>query len=84
MFAHFDGQLEALRDMLGPMPVDAADVPEHFRDSFVAPGGEARVEIVPAADTRKADAKAAFVDAVRRVAPDVTGAAAGFIARVSP
>ncbi len=66
-------QLRRLGELLEADYVEAEDLPAQLRRRFVAPDGQAQIEIYPSADLRDPDARAQFVDAVRAVAPNVTG-----------
>ncbi|GEO80736.1 MMPL family transporter [Pararhodospirillum oryzae] len=66
--------LARLRDGLDARPVGLDDVPAVLRQRYEGEGGVLRLEVFPAADLRDAKARAAFVDAVRGVAPHATGA----------
>ncbi|HUA55092.1 MAG TPA: MMPL family transporter, partial [Candidatus Sulfotelmatobacter sp.] len=55
-------------------PVTLGTLPPDLKRAWVAPDGQARVEVFPKGDTRHNDVIERFVAAVRAVAPDATGA----------
>lgn len=69
----FDDALAPLRAMLNAAPVDLDDLPDHFRETYVARDGRYRVQVFPADTTRDIDAMAQFTNAVRAVAPEAYG-----------
>ncbi len=68
------GRLEALGAALEADRVTLEDLPAALRARYLAADGRARVEVLPAEDLRVPAARARFVDAVRAIAPEVTGA----------
>ncbi len=74
---------EAVRQQLAPgLPKTALafeDLPESLRSRYLSRSGIARVEIFPSEDLTAPGALARFADAVRRVAPDASGAAVGTV-----
>jgi len=66
--------LGQLRTSLGAEPVTLDRLPPDLVRDWVAADGRARVEVFPAGDANDNATLARFVDAVRRVAPDATGA----------
>lgn len=68
------GRLERLRDALRAGPVGLADLPRSIVAREVAPDGRVRVQITPAGTARDTGTLRRFVEAVREVAPEVTGA----------
>jgi len=74
LLAVFPDAVERLRGSLSPTPFTLADLPADIRARYVAPDGQARLEVIPAADLRDPDAVEAFVAALRQVTPDASGA----------
>ena len=72
--AGLPGRLEALGTALEADSVTLEDLPEALRARYLAADGRARVEVLPVEDLRAPAARARFVDAVRAIAPEVTGA----------
>lgn len=66
-------QLAQLRRLIAAQPVTIASLPPDLRRSWTAPDGRTRVEIFPRGNPRDPAVLRAFVAALRRVAPDVTG-----------
>ncbi len=56
-------------------PVTVEGLPQELKADWIAPSGEARLVAAPRGDARDLTMLQRFVDAVRRVAPDATGAA---------
>ena len=73
LFRHFPALIARLAAQLEAGPVTRADLPAPLRARHVAPDGRLRVEAVPAADITAPAARAAFVAAVRRLAPGAAG-----------
>ena len=67
------GRLEALGAALEADSVTIDDLPADLRARYLAADGRVRVEVLPAEDLRVPAARARFVDAVRAIAPQVTG-----------
>lgn len=67
-------QVERLRAALKAQPFTAEDLPAQLRRRYVAADGTARISVVPKADLRNRAALIDFVHAVRKVAPQATGA----------
>lgn len=74
LLAVFPDAVERLRGSLNPEPFTLVDLPAGIRARYVAPGGQARLEVIPADDLRDPEAVARFVAALRKVAPDASGA----------
>ncbi len=74
LLAVFPDAVERLRGSLSPEPFSLADLPADIRARYVAPGGQARLEVIPADDLRDPDAVERFVAALRKVTPDASGA----------
>ncbi len=68
-------QLRRLRAQMSPREVTLDSLPQALTDRYVGTNGQYRVEIIPAGDVRDPEARQAFVDAARSVAPTVTGPA---------
>ena len=66
--------LDQLRTSLGAEPVALDRLPADLTRDWVAADGRARIEVFPAGDANDNAILARFVDAVRSVAPDATGA----------
>ncbi len=67
--------LDQTRAMLQAEPVNLASLPANLRNDWLAPGGEARVSIVPRGNPNDNRVLTAFINAVVKVAPNATGAA---------
>jgi hopanoid biosynthesis associated RND transporter like protein HpnN len=65
--------LRDLRAALADRSIVQDDLPAELVVRWVAPGGERRVEVVPAADLRDRQALRTFVTDIRAVAPRATG-----------
>ncbi len=74
LLAALPRRLEKLRRSLGAAPVKIADLPPSLRGRNIAADGRHRVEILPEGNMADNQALRRFVDRVRSVAPDVTGA----------
>lgn len=74
LLAVFPDAVERLRGSLSPEPFTLADLPAGIRARYVAPGGQARLEVIPADDLRDPEAVERFVAALRKVTPDASGA----------
>jgi hopanoid biosynthesis associated RND transporter like protein HpnN len=70
----FAGRLESLRAAMTAGPLTLDTIPSDLRDDWVAADGRARIAVFPRGNMRDPDALSTFVDAVRAVAPDATGA----------
>ncbi len=66
--------LMQLRAALAPQPVNAEILPADLRREWVAPDGRARVQAFMKGDANDDDTVQKFADAVRRLAPNATGA----------
>jgi hypothetical protein len=66
-------QLAQLRRLIAARPVTIASLPPDLRRAWMAPDGRTRVQIFPRGNPRDPAVLRAFVAALRRVAPDVTG-----------
>lgn len=65
--------LGQVRAMLTPEPVTEASLPEQLKRDWVAPNGQARIEVLPAGDPNNPRVIRHFVRAVQAVAPEATG-----------
>lgn len=68
------GRIAALRASLRPGRVEWADLPPELVERWVSPEGLHRVEVLPGENVARTEALRRFVEAVRTVAPDATGA----------
>jgi uncharacterized protein len=64
--------LDHLDGMLAPQPVALADLPPGLMAQYVAPDGRHRIQVFPREDLTEVKNLAAFVAAVRTVAPHAT------------
>ena len=69
------GELARLRAALSTGPVSAKDLPASLVRDWLLPAGAARIEVVPRAAMDQPGELAAFVTAVRAIAPAATGPA---------
>ncbi|MEM7177519.1 MAG: MMPL family transporter [Pseudomonadota bacterium] len=76
LFRFFPQMINRLAASLNVDEVTEADLPEPMSRQYLSPGGLYRVEARPVADIRNPQARAAFVDHVAAVVPDITGAPA--------
>jgi hopanoid biosynthesis associated RND transporter like protein HpnN len=75
LIAHLPAQLDGLRTALSAGPVSFATLPDDLKREWLAPDGRARVEVYPRGDSNDNATLVRFVDAVKTVAPVVTGTA---------
>ena len=68
-------QLDALRMVLAAKPVSFDTLPADLKQEWLAPDGRARIEIYPRGDSNDNTILVRFVDAVKAVAPNITGTA---------
>jgi hopanoid biosynthesis associated RND transporter like protein HpnN len=68
-------QLDGLRSALSAGPVSFETLPEELKQEWLTPDGRARVEVYPRGDSNDNATLVRFVDAVKAVAPDITGTA---------
>ena len=66
--------LDQVRDLLAAEPVTLDSLPPELKSAWVAPDGEMRIEVAPRGDANDNAVLRRFVDAVRKVAPQATGA----------
>tara|TARA_R110002073_G_scaffold199537_4_gene358623 strand:- start:28 stop:2646 length:2619 start_codon:yes stop_codon:yes gene_type:complete len=74
LLAVFPDAVDRLRGSLSPEPFTLADLPTDIRARYVAPDGQARMEVIPADDLRDPTAVERFVAALRKITPDASGA----------
>jgi hopanoid biosynthesis associated RND transporter like protein HpnN len=67
--------LAGLRAMLQPAPVTAATIPPELKRQWVAPDGQARVQVLPKGDPDNTEVLRGFVRAVLAIEPNATGPA---------
>jgi len=67
-------RLDAMRVALSAEPVTLATLPTEITRDWIAPDGRARIEVYPKGDARDNQVLRQFVAAIRRIAPDATGA----------
>jgi len=75
IFRFWAQQYDRLEKQIYPEEVTFEALPESLRNRFVARDGRIRLQIEPEADLRDEDARAAFVFAVRDIAPSAAGSA---------
>ncbi len=75
LVAGLPARLDALREVLTAEPVTLASLPDSLRRDWMAPDGRARVQATPKHDIGEEGALAAFVAAVRAIAPQAVGPA---------
>jgi len=66
-------RLKLLSKLIQAKPITLADLPEDLRASWVAPDGEARIEVFPKGNARDPAVLENFVTALHRIAPQATG-----------
>ena len=66
--------LARLSKLLEATEIGLDDLPPSLRESFIAPDGQARIQVMPSHDLNKPGAMESFADAVRARAPDATAA----------
>jgi hopanoid biosynthesis associated RND transporter like protein HpnN len=66
--------LAQTRDALQAAPVSLASLPDSLRRDWLAADGRARVSVVPKGDSNNDAVLTRFINAVRRIASDATGA----------
>ncbi len=67
-------RLDELRASLAAEPVALEDLPAYIKERMVAADGRSRLQVLPAGNMRDPAQMREFIQAVRSVAPDVTGA----------
>jgi hopanoid biosynthesis associated RND transporter like protein HpnN len=68
-------QLDGLRTALAAQPVSFETLPDDLKREWLAPDGRTRVEVYPRGDSNDNDTLVRFVDAVQKIAPEITGTA---------
>jgi hopanoid biosynthesis associated RND transporter like protein HpnN len=66
-------RLQLLGTLIQAKPITVTDLPEDLRASWIAPDGEARIEVFPKGNARDPAVLEQFVAAVHRIAPEATG-----------
>jgi uncharacterized protein len=66
-------RLHLLGQLMQAKPVGLTDLPASLRDSWIAPDGQARIEVFPKGNARDPAVLERFVAAVHRIAPQATG-----------
>jgi hopanoid biosynthesis associated RND transporter like protein HpnN len=72
-------ELDRLRVSLTAEPVTLATLPDDLKQAWIAPDGEARIEVFPKAGALDDAGIKHFVDAVRQRLPDAVGAAVSIV-----
>lgn len=67
-------QLKSLKTALAPQEISQQSLPADLKRDWIAPDGRWRLEVEPSGEMGDERNLARFVDAVRSIAPDVTGA----------
>ncbi|MGH8582970.1 MAG: MMPL family transporter [Gammaproteobacteria bacterium] len=73
------GRLASLRESMRAHPVDLDDLPAELKDRWVSKDGVLRIEVFPKMDLDDPAAMRHFVEEVRELAPDATGAPVNYI-----
>ena len=68
-------QLDGLRMALAAQPVSFETLPDDLKREWLTPDGRARVEVYPRGDSNENATLVRFVDAVQKIAPEITGTA---------
>jgi len=66
--------LQQVRDLLNAGEVTADSLPPELKSAWIAPDGEVRIEVAPKGDANDNAVLRRFVEAVRKAAPQATGA----------
>jgi len=74
MVGSLPGRLSGLREALEAAPVTLESLPEELRRDWISLDGRWRVEVAPAGDGQDNAVLQRFVETVRTVAPEATGA----------
>jgi len=75
LIAGLPAQLDALRTALAAQPVSFETLPDDLKREWLTPDGRARVEVYPRGDSNENDTLVRFVDAVKKITPEITGTA---------
>ncbi len=59
---------------LNQKPISLSDIPQNLKDEWITKDGHARIEVKPAGDVRDEDNLVRFYDAIKKIAPEATGA----------
>lgn len=73
IFASLRQTLEHLRAQETAASLHAEDLPQFLRDRFISPSGKYLLQVHPRADLWQRENQETFLNAIRTVAPDVTG-----------
>jgi hopanoid biosynthesis associated RND transporter like protein HpnN len=71
--AGVERRISDLRLTLQAQPVTLATLPPELKGEWVAPDGQARIEVFPKGDTNDNEVLRRFARAVQKIAPDATG-----------
>ncbi len=66
-------KLADIKERLDPQPVNMDQISETLRSEWIAPTGQARLEVYPKGDAHDRNTLRAFVAAVKNIAPGATG-----------
>jgi hopanoid biosynthesis associated RND transporter like protein HpnN len=75
LLGNLPGWLDGLETALGAEQFGLDDLPNSLRSRYIAADGRARIEVFPATDLSDDAALNRFVDSVREIVPNTTGAA---------
>ena len=75
LIAGLPAQLDGLRTALAAQPVSFETLPDDLKREWLTPDGRARVEVYPRGDSNENDTLVRFVDAVKKITPEITGTA---------
>ncbi len=75
LLRYWPHEMDRLRNQMMAREVTFDDIPEAIVNRYRSVDGRARVEVIPVSDVRDPQAREAFIEAVRAVAPDITGSA---------
>ncbi|HEX3953378.1 MAG TPA: MMPL family transporter [Stellaceae bacterium] len=67
--------LDGLRQAMNPQPVTLATIPVSLKRAWLAPDGQARIQVLPKGDPDNTKVLRSFVSSVLAVAPNATGPA---------
>jgi predicted RND superfamily exporter protein len=74
LYRDFTGKFFALQRNLNPRPIELKDVPEELQRKFIGRRGDFLLQIHPKVDIWEREGARTFVEELRSVDPDVTGA----------
>lgn len=66
--------LAEVKSRLNQKPISLSDIPDDLKGEWITKDGKARIEVKPSGDVRDADTLIRFYDAIKKVAPEATGA----------